>query len=155
VACRPEVDRLGLVLPSRNSPHSGWPYFFQPSGSVASAARSDQPIAFLGQPSASAMGRGIAMVSGEVMIGGNSPSGTGEGLSSAPVRSRSMAGQTLAAGLHTSGRLPSVRSSQPRASASMAMPEFLESTWISTHLPSIRRSSAKSSAACCSRPTLS
>src|SRR3954451_2637476 len=76
VAFSPAVEMFGFVLPSRNLPHSGWPYFAQPAGSVASVARSFQPIGFAGQPSASAIGFGIATVSGEFAIACGSPSGT-------------------------------------------------------------------------------
>src|SRR5258708_5773586 len=64
VSLRALVDRWGLVLPSRNWPHSGCPLLAHPFGSWESARRSLNPIGACGQPSASAMGRGMAMVSG-------------------------------------------------------------------------------------------
>ena len=64
VAARPEVDTFGLVLPRVNLPHSGWPLDAQPCGSVASASTSAQPIGVSGQPSALAIGSGIASTSG-------------------------------------------------------------------------------------------
>src|SRR6476620_7657304 len=64
VAARPEVDTLGLVLPRVNLPHSGCPLDAQPCGSVARASTSDQPMGASGQPSALAIGSGIASRSG-------------------------------------------------------------------------------------------
>src|SRR4051812_48478393 len=64
VSLRALVDRCGLVLPSRNGPHSGWPLAAQPLGSVANASRSLNPICADGHPSALAIGWGMAMVSG-------------------------------------------------------------------------------------------
>ena len=63
----PLVEKFGLVLPSRNAPHSGWPREPQPAPSRARASTSAQPRGVSGQPSASAMGRGIAMTSGVSM----------------------------------------------------------------------------------------
>src|SRR5687768_4681414 len=80
-ACRPLVDSSGLVLPSRNGPHSGWPKAPHPLGSLDSASRSDQPGCLPGHPSASAIGFGIAMTSGVRTRLGRSPSGTSAGLS--------------------------------------------------------------------------
>src|SRR5256885_8333203 len=103
---------FGFVLPSRNFPHSGWPYFAQPAGSVASVARSFQPIGLAGQPSASAIGFGMATVSGEVAIDCGSPSGTIDAESPFALTRRRVT-QPLAAGVHTSGRGPSGASFQP------------------------------------------
>src|SRR5436305_503260 len=64
VSLRALVERWGLVLPSRNGPHSGWPLLAHPLGSRASARRSLKPIAVFGQPRACAIGRGMAIVSG-------------------------------------------------------------------------------------------
>src|SRR6266540_98353 len=72
VALRPEVEKFGLVLPSRNRPHAGWPRPAQPSGLLARSSISRQPSFFLGQPSASAIGRGIAITSGDAAIRGTS-----------------------------------------------------------------------------------
>src|SRR3954452_20846627 len=58
------VDRCGFVLPSRNGPHSGCPLLVHPLGSPASASRSLKPIGVFGHPSACAIGRGMAIVSG-------------------------------------------------------------------------------------------
>src|SRR5881394_73566 len=63
------VDRCGLVLPSRNGPHSGCPLLAQPLGSRDSAMRSAKPIGVFGHPRASAIGRGMAMTSGVRMNG--------------------------------------------------------------------------------------
>ena len=67
VAASPEVEMLGFVLPSLKSPHSGCPTLAQPSGLLARARISVQPMRVSGQPSASAIGRGIAMTSGVVV----------------------------------------------------------------------------------------
>src|SRR6266536_2060260 len=98
---------FGFVLPSRNLPHSGCPYFAQPAGSVASAARSFQPIGLAGQPCACAIGLGIATTSGAFAIDCVSPSGTIEPVSPLAL-TRSRFTQPLAAGVQTSGRGPSV-----------------------------------------------
>src|SRR5690606_8353966 len=124
VAFRPEVEKCGLVLPSRNRPHSGCPYLAQPSGSLARLRMSDQPIFLSGQPRASAMGFGMAITSGEVAIDGLSAD-TRLARSLSAARRWSMAIQPLLAGVHTSGFGPSRRSSQPRARASMALPDAL------------------------------
>ena len=44
VKLSPLVEKLGFVLPSRNGPHSGWPYAAHPSGSLASSRMSAKPI---------------------------------------------------------------------------------------------------------------
>ena len=64
VALNALVEKLGLVFPSRNGPHSGCPYAPQPSGLRASARMSAYPSGVFGYPSASAIGFGIAMTSG-------------------------------------------------------------------------------------------
>src|SRR3954463_3270619 len=64
VSLRALVEKCGLVLPSRNEPHSGWPLLAQPWGSAARANRSLNPMAVAGQPSALAIGWGMAIVSG-------------------------------------------------------------------------------------------
>src|SRR5437868_14765182 len=69
VALRALVEKLGLVLPSLNGPHSGWPWLAQPFGSRASARMSAQPIGVAGYPRASAIGRGMAITSGVSWIG--------------------------------------------------------------------------------------
>src|SRR3954454_24763101 len=69
VALRALVERCGLVLPSRNWPHSGWPLAAHPLGSLASLMRSLKPIGVLGHPNASAIGRGMAITSGVRMKG--------------------------------------------------------------------------------------
>src|SRR6266542_2442996 len=109
VAFSPEVEKLGLVLPSRNGPHSGWPNLAQPVPDRARSSISVQPSFLPGQPSASAIGRGMAMTSGEAAIFGTS------------------GGTSL-------GR--SADSCQPRASAAMASPDALEVTWTCTQRPS-------------------
>ncbi len=138
VACRPDVEKFGLVLPRRNAPHSACPYFPQPDGSRASESRSPKPSGLRGQPSASAIGFGIARTSGVcAMLGrslGRSP-GTRSALSCAAVRWRSSTAHDVLAGLHTSGRGPSIASSQPLASASVAPPDALETTFTCTQWP--------------------
>ena len=138
VAFRPDVEIFGFVLPSRNLPHSGWPYFAQPAGSVASAARSFQPMPLPGQPSASAIGFGIATTSGAFAIGCGSPSGTIDALSALAL-TRSRLTQPNAAGDQTSGRGPSTASFQPLASASLATPDDLLFTTTSTQCPATVR----------------
>jgi hypothetical protein len=133
------VEKSGLVLPSLKDPHSGRPFPPQPRGSRARDRTSPQPSGFAGQPSASAIGFGIAITSGVCAIDGVS-AGTRSPLSWAAVRCRSSAVQDDDAGLHTSGRGPSTRSSQPRASASVAPPDAFEVTWTSTQVPSTWRS---------------
>jgi hypothetical protein len=91
-----------------------------------------------GQPSASAIGFGMAMTSGVCAIDGVS-AGTRSPLSWAAVRCCSSTDQDRDAGVQTSGRGPSTCSFQPRASASMAPPEALEVTWTSTQVPSTVR----------------
>src|SRR5512145_1080002 len=67
---RPEVDEFGLLWPSLNRPYWGLPLDAHPSGSVARARRSFQPIGSSGQPSARATGFHIAMTCGEWTIEG-------------------------------------------------------------------------------------
>jgi hypothetical protein len=100
---------------------------------------SPQPSGLAGQPSASAIGFGIAITSGVCAIEGAS-AGTRLPLSCAAVRCCSSADQDEEAGLQTSGRGPSSRSFQPRASASAAPPDAFEVTCTSTQVPSTRRS---------------
>ena len=64
VALSALVEKLGLVFPSRNGPHSGCPYAPHPSGLRAKARMSEYPSGVFGYPSASAIGFGIAMTSG-------------------------------------------------------------------------------------------
>ena len=68
VASSPEVEMFGLVFPSRNLPHSGCPTDAHPSGSLAIVRMSDQPSCLRGQPSAVAIGSGIARTSGVEVI---------------------------------------------------------------------------------------
>src|SRR5215211_3640441 len=135
VAFKPDVERFGFVLPSLNLPHSGWPYLAQPCGSVASAARSRQPMLLPGQPTASAIGLGMAMTSGALTTDGASPSAMIDGWSVPTRRCRSRVTQPEAAGVHTSGRGPSAASFQPLASACIAAPELLACTMTSTQRP--------------------
>src|SRR5690349_6289191 len=132
-ACRPEVEKFGFVLPNRNGPHSGCPYLAQPAGSVASAKTSLHPSALFGQPSASAIGCGMAMTSGVFMNGvpvlamGDSPLAVSCWSRTAP--------HALEAGVQMTGAglLPSVF--QPSASAWAAAPEASECGFTKTHLP--------------------
>ncbi len=96
----PLVEKLGFVLPSRNGPHSGCPTAPQPAGSLASGARSANPIGSFGQPSASAIGWGMAMTSGVSM------NGVPAGASSAPARSLTMPAHADAAGDQMTGGSP-------------------------------------------------
>src|SRR5436190_9293028 len=134
VAFRPEVEKFGLVLPRRNRPHSGWPRLAQPAGLWARSSISRQPSFFLGQPSASAIGRGIAITSGEAAIRGIS-GGTRLGRSLPRLRCCSRVTQPEEAGDQTSGRGPSVASFQPRASAAIAAPDALVVTLTCTQRP--------------------
>ena len=140
MALSPEVEKRGLVLPSLKRPHSGWPLEPQPLGSFASANRSLQPIGVAGQPSASAIGRGIATTSGVCAMLGSS-AGTRSSLSW-DVRSwRSSTAHDDAAGLHTSGRGPSIDSFHPRASACSAPPlALLTTATCAQPAPTVRRS---------------
>src|SRR6266498_2323373 len=134
VALRPEVEKFGLVLPSRNRPHSGWPRLAQPSGLLARSSISRQPSFFLGQPSASAIGRGIAITSGDAAIRGVS-GGTRLGRSLRPPRCCSRVTQPDEAGDQTAGLGPSVDSFQPLASAAIAAPDDLVVTLTCTQRP--------------------
>src|SRR5262245_5029646 len=134
VAASPEVERKGLVLPRLNRPHSGWPLLPQPAEFLLSASTSDQPIALFGQPSASAMGLGMASTSGVLtMLGFESASICPWSLADRSCRSRPS--QVLAAGVHTSGFGPSTDSFQPRARADSAPPDAFPTTLTSTHWP--------------------
>src|SRR2546430_10561613 len=64
VALSALVEKLGLVFPSRNGPHSGCPYAPHPSGLRARARMSEYPSGVFGYPSVSAIGFGMAMTSG-------------------------------------------------------------------------------------------
>src|SRR5919197_5590331 len=134
VALRPEVEKFGLVLPSRKGPHSGWPRLAQPSGLLARSSISRQPSFFLGQPSAAAIGRGIAITSGDAAILGMS-GGTRPGRSLPRLRCCSNVTQPDEAGDHTSGRGPSVAWFQPLASAAIAAPDALVVTLTCTQRP--------------------
>src|SRR6266542_1597357 len=137
VAFRPEVEKFGLVLPSRKAPHSGWPNLPQPAPERARSSRSVQPSFFLGHPSASAIGLGMAMTSGDAAILGTS-AGTRRDLSVLAVRCSRRVTQPEDAGVHTSGRGPSTDSCQPvgRARAVMASPDALLVTRTWTQRPS-------------------
>src|SRR6266545_1419853 len=148
VALSPEVEKLGLVLPSRNGPHSGWPNLPQPCRSRARSSSRFQPIFSLGQPSASAIGRGMAITRGEAATLGTS-GGTSLGRSALVVRCWSSVTQPDEAGDHTSGRGPSTDSFQPRASAAMAAPDALVVTLTCTQRPSTSSPRAAWSAAIC------
>ena len=100
------MENCGLVLPSLNAPHSAWPLPPQPFGSRASESTSAQPSGLSGQPSASAIGFGMAMTSGVCAIDGVS-AGTRSPLSWAAVRCCSSTDQDRDAGVQTSGRGPS------------------------------------------------
>src|SRR6266571_4992557 len=128
VAFSPDVEKLGLVLPSRNAPHSGWPNLPQPCRSPASSRSLRHPSFCLGQPSASAIGRGIAITRGEAATLGTL-GGISFGLSALAVRCWSRVTHPEEAGDQTSGRGPSTASFQPRASAAIAAPDALVVTF--------------------------
>jgi hypothetical protein len=140
VALRPDVEKCGLVLPSRNRPHSGWPLEPQPFGSLISPKTSPQPMGLSGHPSASAIGLGMASTSGDCAIIGSLPSGTSPPLSPLARRCLSSATHDADAGVQTAGCGPSFLTSHPVASASSAAPEAFVCTTGSAHLPSKRRS---------------
>src|SRR5687767_2005946 len=125
VALSPEVEYSGLVLPSLKSPQADSPRLFAPQKSLAfldQSASSLQLNPFSGHSSTSAIGRGMATVSGLVTIGsacfGKRPRVSSFALA------RANDSHAPPAGDHTSGGGPS-SSSQPRASARIASPEFL------------------------------
>ncbi len=132
-AARPLVEKLGLVLPRRNGPHSGRSKACHPSSLLASSRMSLQPMSASGQPSASAMGWGMAMTSGVTMKG--CPSPTIGGSPASLSRSLRTGPHVLAAGDHTTGRGPSACSSQPPASACMAPPDALRCGRTKTQRP--------------------
>src|SRR6478672_11874793 len=138
VAARPEVETFGLVLPRVNLPHSGWPLDAQPCASVANASTSDQPIGASGQPSAFAIGSGMASTNG-VEVTPDDVAGTMFGRSLAVRSLRSRLSQVEAAGVQTSGAGPFSVSSQPAARFASAVPEAAEVTAMSKHLPSTVR----------------
>src|SRR5258705_2538740 len=64
-ASRPAVDCSGSLMPNLNAPQSGLLYFAQPCGSAATLLiMSCQDRSPLGQPSASAIGFGMARTDG-------------------------------------------------------------------------------------------
>src|SRR3954453_1865050 len=106
----PLVEKLGLVLPSLNGPHSGCPNVPQPCLSLARVKMSVQPMGLPGYPRASAIGLGMAIVSGVTMNGspvvmmGSWPESMSRWFTTPP--------QLLAAGDQIAGLGPSVLSSQ-------------------------------------------
>src|SRR5664279_967111 len=133
VAARPDVEMVGLVLPRVNLPHSGWPLDSQPLGLVANASTSDQPIGVFGQPSALAIGSGMASTSGVEVTEGMSAELplTRAGLSLAVRSVLSRLTHVEAAGVHTSGAGPFSDSSQPAARLASPVPEATELTTMS------------------------
>src|SRR6478736_9164271 len=124
VAANPEVETFGLVLPRVNRPHSGWPLAAHPWGSRARVSTSDQPIGVSGQPSALAIGWGIANTNGvdatEAKVG-LSPTMFARSFAVRSLRSRLT--QVDAAGVQTSGAGPFADSSQPAARFDSAVPD--------------------------------
>ncbi len=114
-----------------------------------------QPIGLSGHPSASAIGRGIAMVSGDCIRLGSDAGIRSE--RSTPTRwTRRISTQLVAAGDQTSGRGPSVDSFHPRARASSASPDALRTIFTAMHWPStLGPVFAKSAAISPSRPDFS
>lgn len=133
VAPRPEVEVCGLSLPRLKRPHSGLPTEAQPFSVSDSTSR--QPIFFSGQPSASAMGRGMPIASG--LVASDRGFSSVSSLRSAAVASRwSSVSQSEEDGVHTCGSgAPSRRSSHPWASASLATPELVSDTATRAHFP--------------------
>src|SRR6476661_8679814 len=124
VAANPEVETFGLVLPRVNLPHSGWPLAAQPCGSRARVRTSDQPIGVAGQPSAVAIGAGIASTNGVEATEENvglSPRMFGRSLAVRSLFSRLT--QVDAAGDQTSGAGPFAVCSQPAARFASAVPD--------------------------------
>src|SRR5687768_7555671 len=125
---RPLVEKLGLVLPSLNAPHSGWPLLAHPSLLRASASRSANPIGVSGQPSASAIGRGMAITSGVTMNG----LASGSVMARPPLAVRrwfTTAPHERAAGDQITGRGPFAASSgQPLVSRSAPTPDDMRNT---------------------------
>ncbi len=112
-----------MVLPSLNVPHSGCPLLAHPSGEVARAATSDHPIGVSGQPSASAIGFGIAITRGVSMKDTASPA-----ISGSPASARRwlrIAPQLEDAGDQITG-WGSLSPDQPSARRSAASPDALE-----------------------------
>ena len=133
-AVSPLVEKLGLVLPRRNGPHSGCPYSAHPASLVDSSKMSRQPIGSSGHPRASAIGSGMAMTSGVSMNGVPSPA-----MGSSPCwasRWSTMAPQPLKAGDQMTGRGPSASSSHPSTSNAAPRPEDFDCGSTTTHCPS-------------------
>jgi hypothetical protein len=130
VAANPEVETFGLVLPRVNRPHSGCPLAAHPCGSRARVSTSNQPIGVSGQPSAVAIGSGIASTSG-VDVTEEDVAGTMFGRSLAVRSLRSRLTQVDAAGVQTSGAGPLTVSSQPAANAVSALPDAAARTEMS------------------------
>ncbi|CAM5350612.1 hypothetical protein SAURM35S_07720 [Streptomyces aurantiogriseus] len=124
-------------MPSLNAPHSGLPCCAQkPSAFFAQSASWLQVNRRSGQSRASAIGFGIAMVSGLCTIGSAFSGNCSAFFPVAAAFARDS--QELPAGAHTSGFVPS-DSSQPSTSVRIASPEFRSSTLTCTHLPSAAR----------------
>ena len=131
VAANPDVETVGLVLPRVNLPHSGCPLVAQPWGSRARVNTSDQPIGASGQPSALAIGSGIASTSGVDATARGGAAGTMFGRSFVVRSLRSRLTQVDAAGVQTSGAGPFSTSSHPAARADSALPEATDVTAMS------------------------
>ncbi len=101
----------------------------QPAGSLASVSRSDQPIAASGQPSAFAIGSGIASTIG-VETTDSASAGRMSGRSCDERSWRSNCSQVDAAGDHASGAGPQAGSQPASASRDSAMPEAIALTVI-------------------------
>src|SRR6478672_5212869 len=132
VAANPEVETFGLVLPRVNRPHSGWPLAAHPWGSRARVSTSDQPIGVFGQPSAVAIGWGIAKTNGVEATEANvglSPTMFARSFAVRSLRSRLT--QVDAAGVQTSGAGALAVWSQPAARIDSAVPDAAEVTVMS------------------------
>src|SRR5690606_21431931 len=123
----PEVEKFGLVLPRRNGPHSGCPRSAQPPSERASSRIRDQPISASGQPSARAIGSGMAITRG-VSMNGVGSSGAIGGRPSSSSRWLRIVPQELDAGDQTTGAGPCRDSSQPSTSEDIARPDATERT---------------------------
>src|ERR1700730_7364614 len=150
------VEKLGLVLPSRNGPHSGCPYAPQPSGLRARLKMSEYPSGVFGYPSASAIGFGIAMTSGVSWSG--VPAGAIAFLPASARRLFTTRPHAPEAGDHAAGRGPlAFGFGQSSASNDAASPDDFDTTCTLMHWPSrlARSESLKRLARSVSRSTFS
>src|SRR4051794_19440493 len=117
-ASRPAVDFSGSVMPNLNCPHSGLLSAAQPAGLDAYLLTTSCQVTFsLGQPSASAIGLGIAITAGvRAMLGCRS--GIIRSAIAAVEARRTQADES---GTHTSGAGPDLSSQSVLAPRVCAM----------------------------------